>query len=71
MTGLRTKWGVDLKLIREQFGPEFESDFLLQMHEFIESGDVVFDDEIYSLSQSGKMIADRIAAKGFVVTAPK
>jgi len=67
MTGLRTKWGVNISQIREKFGESFESDFLLQMQPFIESGELVQTNGIYLLSDKGKLIADRIAAKGFVV----
>jgi oxygen-independent coproporphyrinogen-3 oxidase len=67
MTGLRTKWGVDLDYVREKFGTAFEADFLVQMHPFIESGDVVLNDSIYTLSEKGKLMADRIAAKAFIV----
>jgi oxygen-independent coproporphyrinogen III oxidase len=67
MTGLRTKWGVNISHIREKFGMTFENDFLLQMQPFIESGDLVVSNGIYVLSNKGKLIADRVAAKGFVV----
>jgi oxygen-independent coproporphyrinogen III oxidase len=67
MTGLRTKWGVDLDYIREYFGPAFETDFLLQLRPFIGSGDVVVTGRIYTLSEKGKLIADRIASRGFIV----
>jgi len=67
MTGLRTKWGVDLNYIREHFGETFESDFLVQLNPYIESGDLVIHKSTYSLSENGKLIADRIASKAFMV----
>jgi len=67
MTGLRTKWGVDLNFIRIHFGETFAVNFLTQMQQYIQSGDLVFLEEIYTLSEKGKLIADRITAGAFIV----
>ena len=67
MTGLRTKWGVNLDHIRTHFGSTLESDFLIQMHQYIESGHLIRNQNTFLLSQKGKLIADRISAKAFVV----
>lgn len=67
MTGIRTQWGVDRNYIINHFGIDFESDFLMQASEFIEQGDIEISNDTYVLSQKGKLIADRIAAKLFVV----
>lgn len=67
MTGLRTMWGVDADLIARQFGKTYHSDYLIQIADFLESGDVIRTGSVYQLSKKGKLIADRIAAKMFVV----
>jgi len=67
MTGLRTKWGVDIYYIRENFGSAFEKDFLLQMQTYIDSGDLISKNGVFLISGKGKLIADRIAARGFAV----
>ena len=67
MTGLRTQWGVSANYIKSQFGENYLSDFLFQIHEYVESGAVEIHDDKYLLTLSGKLIADRIAAKAFVV----
>ena len=67
MTRLRTMWGVDADEIKTDHGESFLKDFILQIHPFIESGDVVRAGTIYTLSRSGKLIADRIASRLMVV----
>ena len=67
MTGLRTQWGVSTEYIKSHFGENYLSDFLLQIHEHVESGAVEIQGDKYLLTLSGKLIADRISAKAFVV----
>jgi oxygen-independent coproporphyrinogen-3 oxidase len=67
MTRLRTMWGVDVNEINSAYGESFLNDFILQIHPFIESGDVLPSGSIYTLSRSGKLIADRIASRLMVV----
>ncbi|MDQ3050801.1 MAG: radical SAM family heme chaperone HemW [Bacteroidota bacterium] len=67
MTGLRTNWGVDLQYIRENFGESYEADFLHQLLPYIESGDLMVNRTVFTLSEKGKLIADRITAKAFIV----
>ncbi|MBL0339709.1 MAG: radical SAM family heme chaperone HemW [Bacteroidetes bacterium] len=67
MTGIRTKWGLSRKYILNEFGAKFEAVFIEQINEFIDSSAIQCIDEIYTLTDSGKLIADRIASKLFVV----
>ncbi|MEE9439325.1 MAG: radical SAM family heme chaperone HemW [Saprospiraceae bacterium] len=66
LIGMRTVWGVDIKLIRERF-PEFENHFLRLIEAFCINGFVSSADGKYVVTQSGKLIADRIASELFVV----
>ena len=68
MTRLRTMWGVDSEYIFTEFGDPFRSDFLRQIQTYIDSGDVLVSGSAYTLSRSGKLIADRIAARLMVVS---
>lgn len=67
MTGLRTMWGVDTNHVRSSFGEKYYSTFLQNISDYVESGDVIKTDNSYTLSQKGKLLADRIAAACFVV----
>jgi oxygen-independent coproporphyrinogen-3 oxidase len=66
MTGLRTRWGVDLEKIEQNFGVTFQSDFLVQIAPYIETGMVMTEGSIVSLTSKGKLLADRITAAVFV-----
>ncbi len=67
MTGLRTQWGVNSDYILSAFGEKYHSDFLLQINEYVETEMVIKQNRDYILTRSGKLIADRIASKIFVV----
>lgn len=67
MTRLRTMWGVDTNEIRSEYGESFFNDFIIQILPFTESGDVLITGTTYTLSRTGKLIADRIASRLMVV----
>lgn len=64
MTALRTMWGVDLEKIKA-LGARFEEHFLKTSLPYIESGHLIRKDDNFSLSKSGKLLADRIAMELF------
>ncbi len=61
MTGLRTKWGVEISKMEEAFRPHF----LREIKSFLEEGQVIEKNGNYTLSQKGKHLADRIAMELF------
>lgn len=67
MTGLRTRWGVDLEVIRARFGDVLAGTFSAMMQPYVASGDVHFEKNTYTLTRKGKLLADRIAASAFTV----
>lgn len=66
MTSLRTMWGTDLQKIASDFGKMFAEETQKQIKPFIANGQLVLDNHIIKLSQSGKLFADGIAAELFV-----
>ncbi|MEL6944240.1 MAG: coproporphyrinogen-III oxidase family protein, partial [Bacteroidota bacterium] len=64
MVGLRTIWGCDLKQI-QAFGKEYEQHFLDKAKPFLKEGKLLKKGENYSLSMSGKHLADGIAMELF------
>lgn len=64
MTALRTKWGVQLKKIEQNY----RTHFLEQIQPWVQQGVVTRRGEVYSLTVKGKLIADRIAMELFLET---
>jgi len=67
MLGLRAKWGVDQKRIAADFGDVYAKHFAEEMQTWIKSGDALEKDGIVTLSQNGRLLADRIASSAFFV----
>ncbi len=66
MMGLRTIWGVDLANILK-INPNLVAYFLEQIQPFVDKEWVVHTQDIYTLTQAGKMWADKIAVELFFV----
>jgi oxygen-independent coproporphyrinogen-3 oxidase len=65
MTSLRTSWGMDLNKIGRDFGSEYVSDIKNALEEFVYNKWVISTNEVITLTQKGKLFADRIAAEIF------
>jgi oxygen-independent coproporphyrinogen-3 oxidase len=66
MTGLRTMWGCNSDVINRQFGETCHSEFINRIRKFMESGMVAETDSVYTLTLSGKLMADGIASDLFI-----
>lgn len=64
MTGLRTKWGVDLGVLSSIL--PLDSKFHATLSEFIDAGDMTSDKSHLYLTKKGKLKADYIASSLFV-----
>ena len=68
MTSLRTKWGVDKKYVQQEFGDDYLNSILKTILGYVYNKEVLISDEgIITLSPSGKLLADQIAADLFIV----
>ena len=67
MLSLRTKWGLSLEIVRENYGDEFAMRCEEEMLPHVSSGRVVVSDAIYCLTGKGKLFADKIASDLFIV----
>lgn len=68
MTSLRTKWGIDKNYVEKEFGNDYLSSILKNIEEYFHKELVLISEEgIISLSPSGKLLADQIAAELFIV----
>lgn len=68
MTSLRTSWGLDLNWVKQNFGPEYWQPLLQGLRNFEKQGwinEKAQERELFVLSRSGKLLADRIASDLF------
>jgi oxygen-independent coproporphyrinogen III oxidase len=66
MTRLRTQWGCDLDVIRNQSGEKFAQHFIAQSKSKIEPGMLEQKGNIFVLTREGRYFADRIASQMFM-----
>ncbi|MFP4094005.1 MAG: radical SAM family heme chaperone HemW [Cyclobacteriaceae bacterium] len=67
MTGLRTKWGINLQKISEEYGVdlyEANKHYLDRLHK---EGKISMQDQQLILTKNGKLLADRIASDLFLL----
>jgi len=65
LTSLRTIWGVDLKYLKSNFNTDFVKQFEIQIQEYIKQGTIIVKESTYTLTEKGKLLADRIASDLF------
>lgn len=66
LTSLRTIWGVDLNYLKTNFNNDFVKAFLDQLEIFIKQEHVIVKNTTYTLSEKGKLLADKIASELFM-----
>jgi len=66
MTSLRTKWGVDLNYLKQNFPIDFTEILNETMQKNIFDGKIKKEQSIYTLSTEGKLLADQIASDLFI-----
>ena len=66
MTSLRTSWGCDIEKIEHDYGKSYAHHFLKNIKKYLENGEMLKENNIYFLSEEGKLFADGIAADLFL-----
>ena len=66
MTSLRTKWGASMHKIEEKWGKEQKESFVKIAEAYLSKGLMKLENGIYSLSNSGKLLADSIMSDFFI-----
>jgi len=66
LTSLRTIWGIDLNYLKTNFNSDFVKAFLNQVENYIKQEHVIVKDTTYTLSEKGKLLADKIASELFM-----
>lgn len=68
MTSLRTMWGINLKKVESDFGPDLLKHLLHESGDYLEQGAIERTPENFlRLTLQGKLLADRIASDIFWV----
>jgi len=65
MTSLRTIWGCDSNYIEQTFGTEQKNSFICKTEKYILKGFMIFSNNIFLLTDEGKLFADGIASDLF------
>ena len=65
LTSLRTIWGCDLEYIKSNFGEKYFTHCLKEVKNYINTGFVENSKNILTLSDNGKLIADKIVRDVF------
>jgi oxygen-independent coproporphyrinogen-3 oxidase len=68
MTGLRTKWGIDLDFIQESFPDSFILQLKIELENPIKNSLLLLKNSNVVLTQKGKLFADKIASDLFRVS---
>ena len=66
-TSLRTIWGVNSETINVKFGIKFQNHFLKEVKKWESKKDIKKTEYTYTLTNSGKFLADAIASDLFIV----
>lgn len=66
LTGLRTIWGIDLAWIKDKYGYDLDAQKRELLNQLDKEGRIIWQDKKLSLSKSGKLLADSIAAALFI-----
>jgi len=66
LTSLRTIWGIDINYLKTNFNSDFVKDFNNKISDYIKQETIVVKDTTYTLTEKGKLLADKIASELFV-----
>lgn len=66
MTGLRTQWGLNTQYIEAKWNSNYVNHILSEAAPFINNGQILYNAPALTLSRSGKLLADYIAAELFI-----
>ena len=67
LTTLRTMWGINQKYLNKNYNKKINLKFTSLIKKWVESGDVIKENENFKLSKKGMLMADGIASDLFVI----
>lgn len=66
MTGLRTKWGINLRRILTEYSFDFQKEYADLIAELVHDGRLILENDCLTLTRKGLLMADKIASDFFV-----
>jgi oxygen-independent coproporphyrinogen-3 oxidase len=67
MTRLRTKWGVDVKVVEKEFGLTYAAYLMDHIQQFQQQGLIKLEGDILKVTGDGKFLSDGIASELFML----
>ncbi|MFD0932628.1 radical SAM family heme chaperone HemW [Psychroflexus salinarum] len=67
MTRLRTKWGVDLKVVENEFGLTYAAYLMEHIKDFQQQGLLKLKNDVLKVTDEGKFLSDGIASELFML----
>ena len=67
LTTLRTQWGTDLTTLKHKYGYALTEQNSAYLQELMQQKLIVVEDEVITLTRSGKLLADKIASDLFII----
>ena len=67
MTSLRTKWGMDKGYLKTNFPSEFIDEIYPLLEKNTSEGKIKNENEVYTLTTEGKLLADLLASELFII----
>ena len=61
LTSLRTQWGINIELIRSEFGEEVAEKLIVKLNEQLKEAMMTVENKNYILTRKGKFFADKIS----------
>jgi oxygen-independent coproporphyrinogen-3 oxidase len=68
LTTLRTQWGTNLKTLKQKYGHDLAEQNSVYLQELMQQKLIVVENEVITLTRSGKLLADKIASDLFIVS---
>lgn len=68
LTTLRTQWGTDLTGLKHKYGYDLAEQNSAYLQELMQQKLIVIENEVITLTRSGKLLADKIASDLFIVS---
>lgn len=66
MTSLRTKWGMNVDFLKSNYDGVYFENLEEQLNDWVEKGKITSENNCYTLTLAGKLLADHIASELFV-----